>query len=175
MTIFRHLPDLWMGFMLTGPRLGFKLLMLAGKRKMLKSQRPLPPYARIFNSTVSILLYQQTPRCVWTRPDQIWDRGHSGGQKGNACKYAVIFPNHCRRVRGWGLWRKIREALGVPVVAIGMLEDPALAQSVVCREEEDLVAIARGMLRDPYWTIHAAKSLRSEYTPIPKQYERAYC
>ncbi|WP_419871680.1 NADH:flavin oxidoreductase/NADH oxidase [Candidatus Pristimantibacillus sp. PTI5] len=70
--------------------------------------------------------------------------------------------------------RKIREALGVPVVAVGMLEDPALAQSVICSEEADLVAIARGMLRDPYWTIHAAKSLRSEYTTIPKQYERAY-
>lgn len=62
----------------------------------------------------------------------------------------------------------------MPVVAVGMLEDPALAQSVICSEEADLVAIARGMLRDPYWTIHAAKSLRSEYTTIPKQYERAY-
>ncbi|MEC0228129.1 NADH:flavin oxidoreductase/NADH oxidase [Paenibacillus alba] len=70
--------------------------------------------------------------------------------------------------------RQIREALQVPVIAVGMLEDPALAQSVIGNEEADMVAIARGLLRDPYWATHAAVTLKSEPTSIPKQYIRAY-
>jgi NADPH2 dehydrogenase len=70
--------------------------------------------------------------------------------------------------------RKIREALQVPVIAVGMLEEPAIAESVIGNEDADMVAIARGMLRDPYWATHAAISLRNEQTNIPKQYQRAY-
>ncbi|MCL6452123.1 MAG: NADH:flavin oxidoreductase/NADH oxidase [Alicyclobacillus sp.] len=69
--------------------------------------------------------------------------------------------------------RAIREALQVPVIAVGMLEDYHLAESVVANQDADLVAIARGMLRDPYWAIHAAQALGAEFTP-PKQYARAY-
>ncbi|MFD0695196.1 NADH:flavin oxidoreductase/NADH oxidase [Paenibacillus sp. GCM10027628] len=70
--------------------------------------------------------------------------------------------------------RQIRDALDVPVIAVGMLEDPALAQSVVGSEDADLVAVARGMLRDPYWATHAAVALRSEQNYAPQQYARAY-
>ncbi|MDF2645966.1 MAG: dehydrogenase [Paenibacillus sp.] len=70
--------------------------------------------------------------------------------------------------------RKIREALNVPVIAVGMLEDPALAESVIGSEDADFVAVARGMLRDPYWATHAAITLRNEPNNIPKQYVRAY-
>ncbi|UUZ96829.1 NADH:flavin oxidoreductase/NADH oxidase [Paenibacillus sp. P25] len=70
--------------------------------------------------------------------------------------------------------RSIKEALNVPVVAVGMLEDPMLADAVVSNGDADLVAIGRGMLRDPYWATHAAIALKQEQTHIPKQYERAY-
>lgn len=70
--------------------------------------------------------------------------------------------------------RSIRQALNVPVVAVGMLEDPALAESVVGNGDAELVAIARGLLRDPYWATHAAYALRSEEKHVPRQYERAY-
>lgn len=70
--------------------------------------------------------------------------------------------------------RKIREALNVPVIAVGMLEDPALAESVIGSEDADFVAIARGMLRDPYWATHAAITLRNKPNNIPEQYIRAY-
>ncbi|KRF10711.1 NADH:flavin oxidoreductase/NADH oxidase [Paenibacillus sp. Soil787] len=70
--------------------------------------------------------------------------------------------------------RKIRGALNVPVIAVGMLEDPALAESVIGSEDADFVAIARGMLRDPYWATHAAITLRKEPNNVPKQYARAY-
>lgn len=69
--------------------------------------------------------------------------------------------------------RQIREALDIPVIAVGMLEDPALAEYVVGSGAADLVAIARGMLRDPYWATHAAITLRKEPS-IPEQYQRGY-
>ncbi|WP_373228558.1 NADH:flavin oxidoreductase/NADH oxidase [Cohnella sp.] len=70
--------------------------------------------------------------------------------------------------------REIRESLRVPVIAVGMLEEPTLAESVIGNEDADLVAIARGMLRDPYWATNAAIAMKSEHTHVPKQYERAY-
>lgn len=69
--------------------------------------------------------------------------------------------------------RAIKAALDVPVVAVGMLEDPALAESVVANEDADLIAIARGMLRDPYWAHTAARELR-EQPMAPQQYIRAF-
>ncbi|GMA52220.1 hypothetical protein GCM10025857_35770 [Alicyclobacillus contaminans] len=61
----------------------------------------------------------------------------------------------------------------IPVIAVGMLEDFHVAESVVGNCDADLVAIARGMLRDPYWAIHAAQALG--VTPeVPKQYTRAF-
>lgn len=70
--------------------------------------------------------------------------------------------------------RTIRNEVDVPVIAVGVLEDPALAQSVIANEDADLVGIARGLLRDPYWPIHAARELGVEDVEIPKQYIRAY-
>lgn len=70
--------------------------------------------------------------------------------------------------------REIRAAVNVPVIAVGMLEDPALAESVIGSEDADFVAIARGLLRDPYWATHAAIALRNEPDRIPVQYKRAY-
>ncbi|WP_240414968.1 NADH:flavin oxidoreductase/NADH oxidase [Paenibacillus periandrae] len=70
--------------------------------------------------------------------------------------------------------RTIREALDVPVVAVGMLESPSLAQSVIGNGDADLVGIARGLLRDPYWATHAALELKSEHAHVPQPYKRAY-
>lgn len=69
--------------------------------------------------------------------------------------------------------RQIREAVGVPVVAVGMLEDPVLADAVIRNEDADLVALARGLLRNPYWALNAAVALKQQ-TTVPKQYERAF-
>ncbi|MDP9727126.1 NADH:flavin oxidoreductase/NADH oxidase [Alicyclobacillus tolerans] len=88
--------------------------------------------------------------------------GRPGARKpGNYPGYQVPFA------------RAIKEALNVPVIAVGILEDYQLAESVIGNQDADLVAIARGMLRDPYWATHAAKALGVEPN-VPKQYERAY-
>ncbi|MBY8914515.1 NADH:flavin oxidoreductase/NADH oxidase [Bacillus sp. YC2] len=71
------------------------------------------------------------------------------------------------------LARKIKEALQVPVIAVGRLDDPKLANAIIGNEEADLIAIGRGMLRNPYWTLEAAKQLRKE-TSVPKQYSDGF-
>ncbi|WP_186304941.1 oxidoreductase, partial [Bacillus pumilus] len=58
------------------------------------------------------------------------------------------------------LAREIKKALNVPVIAVGRLDDPILANAVVGTEDADLVAVGRGMLRNPYWALEAAKQLR---------------
>lgn len=61
----------------------------------------------------------------------------------------------------------------MPVIAVGLLEDPALAESVIGNGDADLVAIGRGMLKDPYWAIRASEQLGDTMEPA-RQYKRAY-
>ncbi|AZS18302.1 NADH:flavin oxidoreductase/NADH oxidase [Paenibacillus lutimineralis] len=67
------------------------------------------------------------------------------------------------------LARDIKQALKVPVIAVGRLDEPVLANSVIGNEEADLVAVGRGMLRNPYWALEAATALGKE-TEIPGVY-----
>ncbi len=55
--------------------------------------------------------------------------------------------------------REIKQALGVPVIAVGMIDDPKLAEATVASGDADLVAIGRAMLQDPYWALHALRDL----------------
>ncbi|ANY65491.1 NADPH dehydrogenase [Paenibacillus sp. BIHB 4019] len=65
------------------------------------------------------------------------------------------------------LAKEIKLALNVPVIAVGRLDDPTLANAVIGNEDADLVAVGRGLLRNPYWALEAAAALRKE-TEIPK-------
>ncbi|MBC5635234.1 NADH:flavin oxidoreductase/NADH oxidase [Ornithinibacillus sp. BX22] len=69
--------------------------------------------------------------------------------------------------------REIKEKLNVPVIAVGRLDEPALANAVIGNEEADLVAVGRGMLRNPYWTLEAAATLNKKNT-VPTQYSPAF-
>jgi 2,4-dienoyl-CoA reductase-like NADH-dependent reductase (Old Yellow Enzyme family) len=53
-----------------------------------------------------------------------------------------------------------------------MITDPAQANAIVAGGEADLVFLAREMLRDPYWPLHAAAAL-GETAEWPAQYQRA--
>ncbi len=66
----------------------------------------------------------------------------------------------------------VARGTGAPVMAVGCLDDYALAESVVAEGRAHLVAIGRGMLRDPYWANSAALAL-GEHTLLPPQYHRA--
>jgi NADPH-dependent 2,4-dienoyl-CoA reductase/sulfur reductase-like enzyme len=44
---------------------------------------------------------------------------------------------------------QVKSAVNMPVIAVGRLNDPVLAESVLARGQADLVAIGRGLIADP--------------------------
>jgi 2,4-dienoyl-CoA reductase-like NADH-dependent reductase (Old Yellow Enzyme family) len=64
-----------------------------------------------------------------------------------------------------------REA-GIPTGAVGMITEPAHADQLIRTGQADLVLLARELLRNPYWPLHAADALHQQ-TPWPVQYARA--
>lgn len=67
---------------------------------------------------------------------------------------------------------EIRKEAGVATAAVGMITEALQAEEIISKGEADAVFLARAMLRDPYWALHAAKKLGAEIT-WPVQYERA--
>lgn len=67
----------------------------------------------------------------------------------------------------------IRSQAALPTGAVGMITEPAQADTIITTGQADLVFLARELLRDPYWPRHAAKVLRAELPP-PPQYARAW-
>lgn len=67
----------------------------------------------------------------------------------------------------------IRREAGMATGAVGMISDPAQAETIVSTEQADIVLLARELLRDPYWPRRAAHALGAKIKP-PVQYERAW-
>jgi len=55
--------------------------------------------------------------------------------------------------------------------AVGLIYSPDMAEQVLANGQADIVIMARAMLNDPYWPLHAAKALKAKI-PWPRQYER---
>jgi 2,4-dienoyl-CoA reductase-like NADH-dependent reductase (Old Yellow Enzyme family) len=66
----------------------------------------------------------------------------------------------------------IRQELGIAVGAVGLITAPEQAEQIVATGQADVVLLARELLRDPYWPLHAARKLGAEVS-WPVQYERA--
>ena len=66
----------------------------------------------------------------------------------------------------------IRARAGVATGAVGLITEPAQAEEIVASGQADVVLLARALLRDPYWPLHAAKALGAE-AAWPVQYLRA--
>lgn len=52
-----------------------------------------------------------------------------------------------------------------------MISSPEMAEQIVASGQADLVIMARPLINDPYWPLHAAKVLKAKI-PWPSQYER---
>ena len=72
-----------------------------------------------------------------------------------------------------GFANHIRRETGLTTMAVGMINDPRQAETIVATGQADFVALARGMLYDPRWAWHAAEVLRSQAT-FPPQYMRSH-
>ncbi len=60
----------------------------------------------------------------------------------------------------------------LPVIAVGLITEPAEAEDIVASGKADMVALARAMLFDPRWPWHAAAELGAQ-VHAPNQYLRS--
>jgi 2,4-dienoyl-CoA reductase-like NADH-dependent reductase (Old Yellow Enzyme family) len=67
---------------------------------------------------------------------------------------------------------RIRKETGLATGAVGMITDPAQADHILRTGQADMVLLARELLRDPYWPLHAAEALH-QTGAWPEQYLRA--
>jgi 2,4-dienoyl-CoA reductase-like NADH-dependent reductase (Old Yellow Enzyme family) len=67
---------------------------------------------------------------------------------------------------------RIRRDAGIATGAVGMITEAEQADAIIRGGQADVVLIARELLRDPYWPLHAADKLGHE-VPWPAQYLRA--
>jgi 2,4-dienoyl-CoA reductase-like NADH-dependent reductase (Old Yellow Enzyme family) len=67
---------------------------------------------------------------------------------------------------------RIRRDAAIPTGAVGMITTAEQAEAILGEGKADLIFIARELLRDPYWPLHAARALGVDL-PWPVQYERA--
>jgi len=70
------------------------------------------------------------------------------------------------------LARAVKQAVGMPVVAVGLITGFEQAEAIVGTGEADMVALARGILYDPRWPWHAAAELGAS-VKAPQQYLRS--
>ncbi|MEJ2686072.1 MAG: NADH:flavin oxidoreductase/NADH oxidase [Gammaproteobacteria bacterium] len=66
----------------------------------------------------------------------------------------------------------VREGAGIATGAVGLITEPEQAEQIVATGLADAVLLARELLRDPYWPLHAARRLGVELA-WPVQYQRA--
>jgi 2,4-dienoyl-CoA reductase-like NADH-dependent reductase (Old Yellow Enzyme family) len=67
---------------------------------------------------------------------------------------------------------KIKKESGILTAAVGMITTAQEAEKILEEQKADLIIMARQLLREPYFPLHAAKELRVDL-PWPLQYERA--
>jgi len=67
---------------------------------------------------------------------------------------------------------RIRREAGIATGAVGLITTATQADEIIRNGQADCVLLARQMLRDPYWPMHAAQELGVAF-PWPVQYSRA--
>jgi 2,4-dienoyl-CoA reductase-like NADH-dependent reductase (Old Yellow Enzyme family) len=66
----------------------------------------------------------------------------------------------------------VRREVGIATGAVGLIRSPQQAEEILANGRADVVLLARMLLDDPHWPLHAARALgwRGDW---PRQYERA--
>jgi 2,4-dienoyl-CoA reductase-like NADH-dependent reductase (Old Yellow Enzyme family) len=71
------------------------------------------------------------------------------------------------------LSEEIRKNSGIKTATVGLITDPVHANEIIEKGAADFVLLGREMLRNPFWSIDAARKL-GHPSPIPPQYLRGY-
>ncbi|MHC1741928.1 MAG: NADH:flavin oxidoreductase/NADH oxidase [Syntrophobacteraceae bacterium] len=91
------------------------------------------------------------------------------------CSSAALVP-HAKIPVGPGFQvpfaEAIREQVHIPTGSVGFITNPVQAEQIIALGQADVVLLAREMLRNPYWPLHAARALHAD-VPWPVQYLRA--
>ena len=70
---------------------------------------------------------------------------------------------HWPRAAWMPLISKLRRSIpGTPVLALGLITDPAEAEGILAREQADLIALGRPLVTDPAWPLKAAHGRERE-------------
>jgi len=85
--------------------------------------------------------------------------------------------SHAQRIPGAPLYQVpfaevIKNQTGMKTAAVGLITTALQAEGILRAQHADLIVLARQLLRDPYFPLHAAKELGVEI-PWPDQYLRA--
>jgi 2,4-dienoyl-CoA reductase-like NADH-dependent reductase (Old Yellow Enzyme family) len=67
----------------------------------------------------------------------------------------------------------IRRRAQLATAAVGLITESAQAEAILAEGHADVVLLGRELLRNPYWPLHAGRSLGDEPS-IPPQYARAF-
>ncbi|MEN8098107.1 MAG: NADPH dehydrogenase NamA [Chloroflexota bacterium] len=68
--------------------------------------------------------------------------------------------------------QRIRDDVEIATVAVGLITEAEQANKVIRNRQADIVALGRELLRNPYWSLNAARVLNVDID-WPPQYERA--
>lgn len=68
---------------------------------------------------------------------------------------------------------RVRKESGIATGTVGMITDPAQAEHILRTGQADIILLARELLRDPYWPLHADDDLGGRKATWPAQYQRA--
>ena len=66
-----------------------------------------------------------------------------------------------------GLAERVRQATGLPTIAVGLVTEAQQAEDIVAQGRADLVALARAILFNPRWPWHAAAALGGQVEAPP--------
>jgi 2,4-dienoyl-CoA reductase-like NADH-dependent reductase (Old Yellow Enzyme family) len=68
---------------------------------------------------------------------------------------------------------RVRKEAGIATGTVGMITEPAQAEHILRTCQADIIFLARELLRDPYWPLHADDDLGGRKATWPAQYQRA--
>lgn len=66
------------------------------------------------------------------------------------------------------LGRAVKQAVNVPVIAVGLITEPEQAEAIIATGDADMIALARTVLYDPRWPWHAAAALGAKVKAAPQ-------
>eukprot|EP00873_Tetraselmis_striata_P030725 jgi/Tetstr1/450989/TSEL_038025.t1 len=70
------------------------------------------------------------------------------------------------------LARQVKQAVSMPVVAVGLITEAEQAEAIVSTGDADMIAVARAVLYNPHWPWHVAAALGGQ-VKAPPQYLRS--